>query len=92
MATFKQGDVIKIPFPYTDRATRQRRRALVISTGDIETAHELLWVLMITSSENRGRPGDVAVPDATRLGKIEARSLRRVLGKVSRELGLSSTS
>ena len=114
MATFKQGDVIKVPFPYTDRATRQRRPALVISTGDIETAHELLWVLMITSAENRGWPGDVAVsnlataglpvpsvvrtakiatiqaPDATRLGKIEARSLRRVLGKVSSELGFSS--
>lgn len=61
MATFRQGDVVKVPFPYTDRATRQHRPALVVSSGDIEAAHGLLWVLMITSAENRGWPGDVRV-------------------------------
>lgn len=61
MPTFKQGDVVKVPFPYTDRATRQSRPALVVSTGGIESAHRLLWVVMITSAENRGWPGDVPV-------------------------------
>jgi mRNA interferase MazF len=61
MATFRQGDVIKVPFPYTDRATRQSRPALVISTDGIEAEHGLLWVAMITSAENRGWPGDVTV-------------------------------
>ncbi len=63
MPTFKQGDVVKVPFPYTDRGTRQSRPALVVSTGQIESAHGLLWVLMITSAENRGWPGDVSVND-----------------------------
>ncbi len=61
MASFSQGDVIKVPFPYTDRPTRQSRPALVVSTGGIEDAHGLLWVVMITSAENRGWPGDVPV-------------------------------
>jgi mRNA interferase MazF len=61
MASFKQGDVVKVPFPYTDRSTRQSRPALVVSTGGIEDAHGLLWVAMITSAENRGWPGDVPV-------------------------------
>jgi mRNA-degrading endonuclease toxin of MazEF toxin-antitoxin module len=60
MPTFKQGDVVKVPFPYTDRSTRQSRPALVVSTGGIEAAHGLLWVVMITSAENRGWPGDVS--------------------------------
>jgi mRNA interferase MazF len=113
MAAFKQGDVIKVPFPYTDRATRQHRPALVISTGDIETAHGLLWVLMITSAENRGWPGDVPVgnpvtaglpvpsvirtakiatieaSDATKLGRISASALNRVIARAGRELGCS---
>lgn len=63
MATFEQGDVIKVPFPYTDRATRQSRPALVVSTDTLATSHGLLWVVMITSAENRGWPGDVAVSD-----------------------------
>lgn len=63
MPTFRQGEVIKVPFPYTGRATRQWRPALVVSTGGVEDRHGLLWVAMITSAENRGWPGDVAVSD-----------------------------
>ena len=68
MASFKQGDVIKVPFPYTDRPTRQSRPALVVSTGTIEDAHGLLWVVMITSAENRGWPGDVPVNNLAAAG------------------------
>ena len=68
MATFKQGDVIKVPFPYTDRPTRQSRPALVVSAGGIEDAHGLLWVLMITSAENRAWPGDVPVSNLAAAG------------------------
>jgi mRNA interferase MazF len=95
MPSFEAGDVVKVPFPYTDRATRQRRPALVVSSGSIEDAHGLLWVLMITSAENRGWPGDVLItgtektglpaPSIIRTAKIatiEARDAER-LGKVS---------
>lgn len=68
MASFSQGDVIKVPFPYTDRPTRQSRPALVVSTGGIEEAHGLLWVVMITSAENRGWPGDVPVANLAAAG------------------------
>jgi mRNA interferase MazF len=63
MPTFEPGDVIKVPFPYTDRPVRQRRPALVVAAGGLEAAHGLLWVLMITSAENRGWSGDVTVSD-----------------------------
>lgn len=95
MASFRQGDVIKVPFPYTDRSTRQSRPALVVSAGGIEEAHGLLWVVMITSAGNRGWPGDVPVtnlaaaglpaPSVVRTAKIatiEASDAAR-LGKVS---------
>jgi mRNA interferase MazF len=61
MATFKLWDVVKVPFPYTDRPVLQRRPALVIAGGPIEAAHGLLWVLMITSAKNRRWKNDVVV-------------------------------
>jgi mRNA-degrading endonuclease toxin of MazEF toxin-antitoxin module len=95
MASFRQADVIKVPFPYTDRSTRQSRPALVVSASGIEEAHGLLWVVMITSAANRGWPGDVPVtnpaaaglpaPSVIRTAKIatiEASDAAR-LGKVS---------
>ena len=95
MASFRQADVIKVPFPYTDRSTRQSRPALVVSASGIEEAHGLLWVVMITSAANRGWSGDVPVtnlaaaglpaPSVIRTAKIatiEASDAAR-LGKVS---------
>ena len=61
MRPFERGDVIKVPYPYTDRATRQSRPAVVVSTAQLQDLHGLLWVVMITSAENRGWPGDMPV-------------------------------
>jgi mRNA interferase MazF len=68
MATFSPGDVVKVPFPYTNRSTRQSRPALVVSTPSLEVAHGFLWLVMITSAENRGWPGDVAITTLSRAG------------------------
>ena len=68
MPAFKQGDVIKVPFPYTDRPTRQSRPALVVSSGELEKLHGLLWVVMITSAGNRGWPEDVPVTNLEMAG------------------------
>lgn len=68
MGTFKRGAVVKVPFPYTDRATRQSRPALVVSDPGFAEANGLLWVMMITSAENRGWAGDVAIRDSARAG------------------------
>lgn len=113
MPTFRQGDIVKVPFPYTDRAARQHRPALVISSSRGAAAHGLIWVLMITSAENRGWRGDVAISDpsgaglpapsvirtakiatieandATGLGAITPTTLRQVMRRVGRELGLA---
>jgi len=76
MASFEPGDVIKVPFPYTDRPTRQSRPALVVSAPALEDGHGLLWVVMITSAENRGWPGDVAVRNLDMAGLPAASVVR----------------
>ncbi len=76
MRTFNQGDVVKVPFPYTDRSTRQSRPALVVSIRDLEANHGLLWVVMITSAENRSWPGDVRIEDLTSAGLPAASVIR----------------
>lgn len=63
MQIFKQGDIIRVPFPYTDRSTRQRRPALVVSDGAVGENEALLWVVMITSASNRRWVHDVPVPE-----------------------------
>src|SRR4051812_3363304 len=68
MPGFDVWDVVKIPFPYTDRPIRQRRPALVIAAGELQARHRLLWLAMITSAANRGWPGDVVISDLAAAG------------------------
>jgi mRNA interferase MazF len=98
MTSFEQGDVIRVPFPYTDRSTRQFRPALVVSGRQVEAGYVLIWVVMITSAENRGWPDDLPIarlaaaglpaPSVIRPAKIatiEASQATR-LGRVSADL------
>jgi mRNA interferase MazF len=96
MEGFEQGDVVRVPFPYTDRDTRQHRPALVVSAGATGEAGELLWVVMITSAENRSWRGDIPIPGHEKTGlpaasvvrpfkiaTIEARHAQRI-GKLAK--------
>jgi mRNA-degrading endonuclease toxin of MazEF toxin-antitoxin module len=68
MPGFEVWDIVKVPFPYVDRPVRQRRPALVIAAGELQSAHGLLWLAMITSAANRGWRGDVLVSDIAMAG------------------------
>jgi mRNA interferase MazF len=68
MQSFEVWDVVKVPFPYTDRPVRQRRPALVFAAGALLSEHGLLWLAMITSAANGGWPGDVRISDLESTG------------------------
>jgi mRNA interferase MazF len=91
MPTFDAGAVVRVPFPYIDRPVRQYRPALVISRKPVGQGGELLWVLMITSAENRRWATDIPIPAGTdsglpvdslvrtaKIATIEASSARRL--------------
>ncbi len=63
MPSCEVWDLVKVPFPYTNRPVQQRRPALVVAVPDAPGAPKLLWVLMVTGAANHGWPGDVAVSD-----------------------------
>ena len=96
MPSFEPWDVVRVPFPYTDRPVRQYRPALVAVAGDLEDAHGLIWLVMITSAENRRWPDDVPVTDlesaglpvpslvrCAKIATVDARSAQR-LGSLPR--------
>jgi mRNA interferase MazF len=63
MPTFEGGAIVRVPFPYTDRDTRQHRPALVVSAGNLSRNRSLIWVVMITSAANPRWPDDVPIGD-----------------------------
>jgi PemK-like, MazF-like toxin of type II toxin-antitoxin system len=76
MPIFEPWDIVRIPFPYTDRPVRQRRPALVLVGGDLQSKHGLLWLAMITSAEHQGWPGDIIISNQ-RIAGLPAPSIVR---------------
>jgi mRNA interferase MazF len=61
MPRCEAGAIVRVPFPYTDRDTRQHRPALVVSARSLGPDAALLWVVMITSAANRRWDDDVPI-------------------------------
>ncbi len=76
MPTSDIWDIVKVPFPYTDRPTRQHRPALIIARQGGNLSSDVLWVLMITSAGNRGWSGDVMISDFMQAGLPAASIVR----------------
>lgn len=68
MPSFDIWEIVKVPFPYTNRPVREWRPALVVRGGSIQDQHGLLWVMMITSVKNQGWSGDISVSDLSQAG------------------------
>ena len=66
--TYRPGEVLVVPFPFTDSAAVKRRPALVLSAEPFQDRIGHLVLAMITSRENRGWPLDVEITDLEAAG------------------------
>jgi mRNA interferase MazF len=65
--THSSGDVVVVPFPYSDRMAEKRRPALVISNQRLAT-QGYVWLAMITSAAHPRAEHDVAIDQPARAG------------------------
>ena len=55
MTSYKRGDVVLVPFPFTDLTTVKQRPALVVSSSRFNSAQEDAIVVAITSNITKRR-------------------------------------
>ncbi len=72
------GDVLILPFPYSDRLAEKRRPALMVSDAALVARAQLVWVVMITSARNTPWADDVAIDDLDAAGLPAASVIRPV--------------
>lgn len=63
MPTYSPGDVVVVPFPFSDREPSKRRPALVCSAAAFNDHSQHLVLAMITTASHTKWPGDVAIRD-----------------------------
>ena len=65
--TYVAGDVVVVPFPYSDRLAEKRRPAVVVSNALLAT-QGYIWLVMITSARQTTLPHDAPIADLARAG------------------------
>lgn len=99
MTDYKAGDIIIVPFPFTDLRTTKKRPALVLTSVSSRTLPSLIVVAMITSQlESESIAGDYQIikwkeagllhPSKVRLAKLvslEENVLLKKLGNLQKE-------
>lgn len=70
------GDVVIVPFPFTDREASKRRPALVCSSREFTEQSRHVVLAMITTSTAESWPGDVPIKDLAAAGLPERSTVR----------------
>ena len=87
MTSYKFGDVVLVPFPFTDQSSSKRRPAVVISSAAYHADHINL-ILMGISSQVGGVPraGEVVITDWQQAGLIGPSVVKAVMTTIESKL------
>ena len=89
MTGYEFGDVILVPFPFTDQSTSKRRPAVVVSSAAYHRERPDLIILAVTS---QARPsaslGEATIAKWKEAGLLRPSVLKPVLTTVERGLAL----
>jgi mRNA interferase MazF len=87
MTIYRFGDVVLVPFPFTDQSATKKRPAVVASSGAYHADHSNL-ILMALSSQvsNSPRAGEVTITDWKKAGLIGPSVVKAVLTTIDRTL------
>ncbi len=84
---YEFGDIVLVPFPFTDQSTTKQRPAVVISSAVYQRERPDLIILAVTSQQ---RPvvtvGEVQVKDWKRAGLLKPSVMKPVIATVERAL------
>jgi mRNA interferase MazF len=98
MTRFEFGDIVLVPFPFTDQSTTKKRPAVVISSPTYNTARPDLIIMAVTSQLrptnafgeivlNQWREAGLLKPSAIKpvITTIEKGLVIRAMGRLSNE-------
>ncbi len=82
------GDVVLVPFPFTDQTGAKKRPAVIVSSAVYNSARRDLILMAVTSNVRMPLAiGEVAVVEWKKAGLLKASVIKPVLTTVEKRLG-----
>ena len=66
--TYKQFDIIAIPFPFSDKLEQKKRPALILSSNKFNSVSKHFVSVMITSAKHSSWPLDIKIKNTKEAG------------------------
>jgi len=89
MTTYKFGDIILVPFPFTDQTTTKKRPAVVVSSENYNSGRPDLIIMAITSRLHQvDKLGEKLVADWRGAGLIKPSVFKPILATIENTLVL----
>jgi mRNA interferase MazF len=87
MTTYSFGDVLLVPFPFTDQTTTKKRPTIVISS-DIYNQQKLDIILIAVTSQVSLQFGEMLISDWPRAGLIKPSVIKPIITTLEKSLVL----
>lgn len=87
MTSFEFGDIILVPFPFTDQSTSKKRPAVVISSKTYNTERPDLIIMAVTSQIKPASViGEVIIQDWQAAGLLKPSAIKPVITTIEKPL------
>jgi len=87
MTRFELGDVVLVPFPFTDQSTTKKRPAVVISSHAYNNERPDLIIMAVTSQiKPTAILGEVIVQDWQAAGLLKPSAIKPVITTIEKPL------
>lgn len=84
---YKFGDVVLVPFPFTDQTAAKKRPAVVVSSNQYNNERPDLIVMAVTSQlSGYYRIGEVVVTDWKDAALLKASTIKPILATIEKSL------
>jgi mRNA interferase MazF len=86
MTGFDFGDVVLVPFPFTDQSTIKKRPAVVVSSARYNSERPDVIIMAITSQLRSESPFDVPVIDWQSANLLKPSAIKPLIATVEQRL------
>ncbi|HEX3231434.1 MAG TPA: type II toxin-antitoxin system PemK/MazF family toxin [Pyrinomonadaceae bacterium] len=85
--TYSFGDVVLVPFPFTDQSATKKRPAVIVSSDSYNKARPDVILMAITSQLSRhSRLGEVVIANWKPAGLLKASTIKPILTTIDKKL------
>lgn len=87
MTTYERGDVVLVPFPFSNQRSTKKRPAVVISSSAHNSAHPDIVIIAVTSNLGRERGvGECLIDNWREAGLLKPSAVKPAISTVEQAL------